>query len=346
MKAIDILLMGVSKFDQGLYTESELDTMIGSQNYIPIATYNELVAFRNSISQTMGFGTKFQATYLTGWDKKYVLVRNIDVQNNGWESTASSSITFDGNLLTISNIDIQGANDVNSFLGIGSGTSQMNLKNIIIDGLTGTGGLIGYDTNVNSIIENCVLINADITSAKNYVGGICEIFHGTISKCAYIGDVSNSSSGTWTASICSYNYGTISQCYCVGNVTGEGVGGLVAINAGTISNCWSGSNTSNTVGYSASLVAYNNGTVTNCYSFGIATGGTVGGLCASNSATITNSYWDTVASGNQTSSGGTGKTTTEMKEGLIPDTTIYVSWDDTVWDAGTTSDYPFLINNN
>jgi len=55
--------------------------------------------------------------------------------------------------------------------------------------------------------------------------------------------------------------------------------------------------------------------VSNSYSTGSVTGNThVGGLVGRNFGTVGNSFWDTQTSGQPTSSGGTGKTTVQMKD--------------------------------
>jgi hypothetical protein len=84
--------------------------------------------------------------------------------------------------------------------------------------------------------------------------------------------------------------GTVSDSYSTGTVTGEdGVGGLVGhSNFGTVNNSYS---TASVTGYSV-----------------------VGGLIGGNGGTVSNCFWDTETSGQATSDGGTGKTTTEMKD--------------------------------
>jgi hypothetical protein len=63
------------------------------------------------------------------------------------------------------------------------------------------------------------------------------------------------------------------------------------------------------------LVGYNDyGNVSNSYSTGNVTGDLhVGGLVGQNLGYVHNSFWDMQTSGQTTSSGGTGKNTTEMK---------------------------------
>jgi uncharacterized protein (TIGR02145 family) len=86
------------------------------------------------------------------------------------------------------------------------------------------------------------------------------------------------------------NGGTITNSYTKGNVAGSSnVGGLVGSNSGAITNSYATGDVkgSKTVG---SLVGSNSGTITNSYATGNVTGGYVGGLVGSNSGTITDCY--------------------------------------------------------
>ena len=84
---------------------------------------------------------------------------------------------------------------------------------------------------------------------------------------------------------------TVSDCYSTGSVNGDVfVGGFVGL--------------------------HNTSSITNCYSTGSVIGNLYpGGLVGySMDSTTNDSFWDTQASGLSTSSGGTGKTTLEMKD--------------------------------
>ena len=114
------------------------------------------------------------------------------------------------------------------------------------------------------------------------------------------------------------NYeGTVRDSYSTGSVAGDNVvGGLVGLNGGTMANCYAtGSVTGNReVG---GLVGYDyRGTIANCYATGSVTGNlTLGGLVGDGHYrdTARDSLWDTETSGQDTSAGGTGKTTSQMK---------------------------------
>jgi hypothetical protein len=89
------------------------------------------------------------------------------------------------------------------------------------------------------------------------------------------------------------------------------------------------------------LVAFTEGTVRNCYSSGRVSapknvGGLVGALSMEGS--VISSYWDRQTSGRNTSAGGTGKTTAEMKR-----TATFIGWDfENIWTISEGVDYPKL----
>jgi hypothetical protein len=108
----------------------------------------------------------------------------------------------------------------------------------------------------------------------------------------------NVGTGMYVGGLVGINSGTITNCYSTGSVTGSrSVGGLVGYNysySGTITNCYSTGSVSVTGWSVGGLVGYNEwGTITNCYSTGSVTGGNyVGGLVGNNDyyGTITNCY--------------------------------------------------------
>ena len=137
------------------------------------------------------------------------------------------------------------------------------------------------------------------------------------------------------------NAGTVSGCYATGSVTGAygAVGGLVGYNNDTVSNCYATGSVTGTWDVGG-LVGYNSGPVSNCYATGSVTGGwDVGGFVAINTSTVSNSYWDTQTSGQATSDGGTGKTTAQMKQQVT-----FVGWDfANVWRITENVTYPLFV---
>jgi len=107
------------------------------------------------------------------------------------------------------------------------------------------------------------------------------------------------------------NMGIVSNSYFSGNVTGGGwyIGGLVGLNEGTVSNSYYGGSVtgSNHHYHVGGLVGGNEGTVTNSYSAGNVTGGGyVGGLVGHNAGTVSDSYATGSVSGNSSVGGLVG----------------------------------------
>ncbi|MGG3845582.1 GLUG motif-containing protein [Aeribacillus composti] len=192
------------------------------------------------------------------------------------------------------------------------------IKNLTINSTTAYVGLFGFTE--NATIQNVAIENANIVGQNvNYVGILA-------------GNITNT---------------TIKNCYTTGNVSGQyGVGGLVGWHySGLIENCFSHANPTGRgrVGGLVGNGATSNSLVNKCYSTGLVTvtpdpnlynGGLIGSHV--DPTKVTNSYWDTETSGQTISAGGTGKTTTEMKQ-----QSTYVGWDFTsVW--GINNDYPYL----
>lgn len=112
------------------------------------------------------------------------------------------------------------------------------------------------------------------------------------------------------------NYGTITACYSTGTVSGNfWLGGLVGLNYGSLTACYA----INTISGServGGLVGENyNGSITACYATGRIIGSIyVGGLVGWNEeGMITSCFWDLQTSGQADSSGGKGLTTEQMK---------------------------------
>lgn len=139
-----------------------------------------------------------------------------------------------------------------------------------------------------------------------------------------------------------YNAGTVSNSYSTGTTRGFYVGGFVGTNDGTISNSYS---TCSVIGDFVAggsavggFVGYNyGGTIYNSYSKGPVSGSShIGGFAGANLGDIFDSFWDKQTSGKSTSAGGTGKTTTQMKD--------IRTYTDTTWSVGLTTPWDFVDN--
>jgi len=282
----------------------------------------------------------------TEWGKYYVQTANIDATtSSSWESgagytpignnTTKFSGTYNGKGHVISNLFInRPTEDYIGFFGLNNSTSQ---------------------------IDSLGLTNLNITG-RQYVGGLAgSIDQGTVKNCYTNGTVHTAyvNYTTYTGGLIGHNSGIISNCYNNANVSGGSaghVGGFIGRNAGSnaqILNCYnSGDVTAASAVGGFSGVNETDAIITYCYSSGavVATGSHTGGFNGYNTGSITKSYWDTEASGFSSSVGGTGLTTTEMKN-LV--NYLMFGWDfmdepyngnEEIWGLNSSENdgYPFL----
>jgi len=280
---------------------------------------------------------------------------------------------FYGNGHMISHMTIAGENYLGLFgrLGDGAMVSSLSLEAVDVHGTSDyVGGLIGYNT--GSVIGSS---STGTVTGESNVGGLVGDNGGEVIYCYSMSTVSGVSSvggllggsqvygkvstgGRGNPLVFIRLYPLAAQCYSTSTVTGEQyVGGLAGENGGEITNCYSMSvvNGSNNVG---GLVGLNmadydlwdvggviDGQVARCYSTGAVsgTGWDVGGLVGGHNDggdgyIIIDSFWDIETSGQRTSAGGRGLTTTEMKKA-----TTFTSWaEDGVWTIDNEIDYPHL----
>lgn len=273
--------------------------------------------------------------------------------------------------IALSNVDITGLNRVGGLVGF---NYFSNINNASSDGsVTGNnnvGGLAGYSwTGSISSISNSY--SAATVTGKESVGGLAGTNSGTISTSYSTGSVTGRASSIWLGGLVGYNdsQATISNSYSAGAVTAgndsQHTGGLVGINlygGASISNSYStGSVTAGTNSTRiGGLVGTNVGVISKTYSAGSVTAAagstSLGGLVGSNTdgtntGTTSYSFWDTGSSSLLASAGGSGLTTTEMKnEANFTSTAIgnaNPSWDfSAIWniDSGANVSYPYLRN--
>jgi hypothetical protein len=291
----------------------------------------------------------------------YVLINDIDLEGVIYRQAVIAGNTdtdstfygtpftgrFDGAGYVISNLRVYTPYYCGFFGKIDSeGTVEsIRLENIVT---SGTGYHIGNLAGDNrGSITNCRI--------KGYVngggGGIVGRNVGSITNSCSSGEVVGQYS---VGGVVGTNYGSIINCWSTATINGSGsVGGLVGQNyQGGATNCYSTgmvSGRENAGGFLGSLMG---GSITNCYSTGTVkgTGNNVGGFVGSNyleRGFITGCFWDIETSGLTFSSGGTGKTTAQMKD---TNTFIDNGWDfdgestngiDDIWYIGY-FDYPIL----
>ena len=292
-----------------------------------------------------------------------------------------------GNLIsgTLSNCYVSGNVTGNYYTGMlvginSSGTLIDCYATGSVEGAYTTGGLTGYNAgslfycyttgfvigteNVGGLTgENYgQIINSNSASRVNgltKVGGLAGINNDQIINCYATGNVEGfNKSQCFSGGLVGYNdRGYIARSYTFGNVGGNRItGGLVGVNSGTVINCLSVGNVSNSGSgndsYSGGLVGNNDkGSIAFCYSKGNVAGGYfAGGLIGANSyGSIEHSFWDMQTSGITISAGGVGKNTEEMQQ---RNTYMAAGWDfigeinnggEDIWGLVEGESYPQLI---
>jgi hypothetical protein len=224
-------------------------------------------------------------------------------------------------------------------VGRNSGTISACDSASTVAGEDFVGGLVGRN---NGTILDCYA-NSSV-DGNSVVGGLGGDNTGLISSSCATAEVSGA--GSLTGGLVGWNLdGTVAYCHTTGNVHGNnGTGGAIGWNIySTISNCYS---LSSVLGdeHTGGLVGVNStSTISNCYSAGVVdgnddTGGLIG---ADHRSTITDCFWDVENSGQTSSDGGTGKTTSDMQDA---NTFMDAGWDfnTPIWKMCAERDYPRL----
>ena len=253
---------------------------------------------------------------------------------------------------SMSSIEIEGNHMIGGLFGEGSGTvfNSYFIGNIEGHDLSDNiGGLIGNCTKGN--ISNCY-VKSDITgtqqvggavgtgskdvtivntyffgniNSKRYVGGICGYWSGILKEsCAYVHITNDSSECYISGGLVGKNYyGTIENSFARGSICGKNyIGGLVGSNVG--------------------------GEIFNSYSSVLIesqsyTGGLIGLIKDGiQDSKVTNSFWDIQTSKIDSSAGGSGLPTTDMK---MKSTFTDATWDfDSIWaiSPDINDGYPYL----
>lgn len=287
------------------------------------------------------------------WGKCFVLSANIDMlasDANEIQPIGTWALPFSGVL------DGQG-HTINHFIYADAQRSY-----------TGLFGYIGGMDDSVGVVRGLHLEGVEILGAR-FVGGLVGINAGTIISCSVSGRVAGENQ---IGGLVGYNLqdGAISGCAAGGLVTGDwSVGGLVGehrgmhtltssfstsdVTGGTfvgglvgqsepdspISSCYATGSVSGE-DYVGGLVGSSNGSIMFCYAVGHVSGdGHMGGLTGRTRDVVYHSYWDMESSGLDTSGGGRGKTTVQMK-----DLQTYRGWGyDHQWTLDEGQDYPHLL---
>ncbi len=285
-------------------------------------------------------------------DKYFIQIEDIDFEGSdfiigeGWEPIGNPFEVFqgnyDGNNKIIENLMINRPDDSNvGLFGYIRNATIENLGIVNADVTAGSkvGALIG-GAGSNNVVYNCYSTGT-VTAISIDAGGLIGISDAYVNQCY---STANVSAGTYVGGLIGANDGEIVQSYSTGDVSGTiRVGGLVGENDGTITNSYStgsvsGSEESQSIG---GLVGINAGEIIDCYSTGHVSGdNAVGGLVGldDEAEPVINSYWDINTSGQDSSDGGEGKTTTEM----ITSST-FSAWDfSETWSIEEGESYPYL----
>ncbi|TSA26338.1 T9SS C-terminal target domain-containing protein [bacterium] len=282
-----------------------------------------------------------------GYGKYFIQTADIDAsETTGWYDGAGFSPigntnygffgSYNGQNHTINGLYINRPDTdfIGLFGRLQSGTLQnLGVTNVNITGHIYTGGLGGFCIEGSSI-TNCY--STGTVSGYNTVGGLV----GLLNESSLSNSFSKASvSGTdiyykyYIGGLVGFSFenSSISNCYSTGSVIGEvKVGGLVG--------------------------THSQSTVSRCYSTGSVTGDEdFGGLVGfDDGASVNSSFWNTVTSGQDSSAGGTGATTTQMTNATTTDN-IFLNggWDfkgesicgtDDIWNIGNgrNNGYPYL----
>ncbi len=284
----------------------------------------------------------------------YELIRNLDFDTHGNDGTVTSADTswFGGKGWIPLGSD--GHPYVGTFDGGGYTMSNMlinrpNISRVGLFGAIGSGG----------VIRNLGLVNATVTG-KTAVGSLAGLVDGTVESSYSTGSVTGGGTNVGGLVGRVSSSGEVRRSYTTADVSGSGVnlGGLAGFVGGKIEASYAAGDVAGGGTNVGGLVGeLDGGTVTASYARGQVQGSTrVGGLVGRqrSSPTVTDSYWDTTTSGQGTSAGGVGKTTSALQSPTQADgyAGIYANWnidmdgdsntDDDPWDFGTASQYPAL----
>jgi hypothetical protein len=280
------------------------------------------------------------------WNKNFKLIANInmnDVNEIDFNIIEEFNGIFDGNNCTISNLRISStlSTNIGLFGTVGGEISNLGLinPNIIAQG-NNVGSLIGF------IITKCYARGVVVSGSTN-IGGLIGLNTGRVTLCWSSGNVSGDSYVGGLTGLT--DDGKLQECCSRADVLGNrNIGGLVgktADQSSEVMNCYA-TGTVEGDRYVGGLVGQvEQGRVYKCYSAGSVSGNRdVGGLTGLVRVlgNVSRSYWDTQTSGQATSAGGTGQTTSQMK---MMDTYLSGGWDFfAIWTICGEINYPTLLS--
>lgn len=270
-------------------------------------------------------------------DAYYELANDIDASGVSFTpiGTIANKFTgsFDGKEYSISDLSISlpTTNYVGLFGAVASGATIQNIRLVSpsIVGYDTVGGLMGYHN--LATVECCGVVGGSVTGRRS-VGGFVGQGGGNIDKCWSTASVYSSPDaadryGGGFVGLCTSG---ITNCYVICTLYTEGADDATGRFGGFSGEC----SASGGVTYSYAVV-----------SIGEIKSGVRGGFNGYlDLISEDNCFWDTTVSGIDTSAGGTGKTTTQLKTQSTFDDAP-ANWDfSTTWaiHAEVNSGYPYL----
>jgi hypothetical protein len=252
--------------------------------------------------------------------------------------------------------EITGSYRIGGLVGSSRSAIVDSYSDGIVTGGSTVGGLVGY--NDDGIISNCFSTGSVI--GNNSIGGLVGENDGFVLDCycSCTLDAQNQVGG-----LVGINEGVVTASFSSTSIQGRViVGGLVGENSsGEITNCYTGGDIvgnsyvgglvgSNSAAYGGHVVILYVGTIRHCYSAAVVSGDRdIGGFVGRNEEDgLYDCFWDIEVSGQTTSAGGVGKTTTEMQD---PNTFINAGWDfigtaggpGNIWAEPEGGGYPVLL---
>lgn len=294
--AADLILLGETRGDHDKDFILTADIDLGSERLHTGADENAVIPM-----------------FLGSFDGKGFRIENLRLASGSYSGLFGILSSYARVLnLGIINADIGRSAGGRNAVGILAGRNDGIVYNCNVSGqvhgrsLQKAGGLVGFNTGTVMCCRSEVII-----SGGNDVGGLVgDNAGGQIAFCHSSSDVTGQAQ---VGGLVGYNRGVVIHSYSHGTVLGNfNLGGLAGANG----------NLGEFVASSAS------GSVTCCYStsavhgHGRSTGGLVGGgenlrRQGSFVGTVVQSFWDMETSGQDTSMGGSGKTTAEMQDAQV-----------------------------
>ena len=323
----------------------------------------ELVRDLDFLDDASYASTRNEVVWTTesGWQP----IGTIANSNCGDSGSNCFSSIFDGNGYSISNLHINRdtINEVGLFSANTGTIRNLGLSAIEVAGNSRVGGLVGRN---EGGLTNVYIVGGKVVGQDNVIGlltGVSVLGSSIINSYVH-GAVTGA---RWIGGICGINLGSVSKSYAIADVSAQReAGGLVGENRGSISNSYvAGSVAISERERSAGGlvgVLWGSGRISSSYSTaevkvtfevqGDNDERYVGGLIGrrqSSGLVVADSYWDIDTSDRASSAGGIAQTTEGLKMPTVPGTMIndiYYTWGTSDWDFGTSKEYPALKYND